>query len=127
MFCKKRKLRCNKELPQCDSCVKYGFECEYGPPKEGVKRDPKSAPYLSHTKRFEDRLGELKHDNIWTITNHSERVESLILQATNNGKRRLINQDMVDLAPGDGVIDIEAGYNFAMEDITELWVFAPTS
>jgi len=59
LFCKKRKLKCNKQIPQCDSCIKYGFECEYEQPKEPTKKDTKSTlGNVSHTKKFEDRLGE---------------------------------------------------------------------
>lgn len=56
-FCRKRKLRCNREVPKCDSCLKFGYDCEYAPPKESSKKDPKSGPTPSHVKKFEDRLG----------------------------------------------------------------------
>lgn len=59
-FCRKRKLRCNREVPKCDSCLKFGYDCEYAPPKEGTKKDPKSGPNPSHVKKFEDRLGGYK-------------------------------------------------------------------
>lgn len=78
-FCKKRKLRCNKALPQCESCVgcslpfrqwigdlmdwytqqrRFGYDCEYGPPKLLAKKDQKPNASTSHVKRIEDRLGK---------------------------------------------------------------------
>ena len=57
-FCRKRKLRCNREMPKCDSCLKFGYECEYGPPREPSKREQKTGVNPSHVKKFEDRLGK---------------------------------------------------------------------
>lgn len=51
------------------------------------------------------------------------RVESLILQATCNGKRRLVDgegADVVTPASGDGVIDVTHNYEFPEDEIQEL-------
>ncbi|CAK9784910.1 unnamed protein product [Cutaneotrichosporon oleaginosum] len=37
-FCRRRKLRCSGDRPQCTNCVKYTKVCEYGPPVKSEKK-----------------------------------------------------------------------------------------
>ncbi|KAH9208250.1 fungal-specific transcription factor domain-containing protein [Leptodontidium sp. 2 PMI_412] len=55
-FCRKRKLRCDRQLPKCESCQRFEYECEYGPRKGLARKEQKSSP----VRRLEDRLGRLE-------------------------------------------------------------------
>jgi hypothetical protein len=57
-FCRKRKLRCDRQMPKCNSCQRFGYDCEYGPPKGQAKRDQRVNSNPSHVRRLEDRLGK---------------------------------------------------------------------
>lgn len=53
-FCRKRKLRCDRQLPRCQSCVRLGHrECDYVAPKPGQHRQ---RPERSHVQELEERL-----------------------------------------------------------------------
>ena len=53
-FCRRRKLKCDRRSP-CESCQKFGFECEYAGISSGSsKPDVKS----SRVRQLEDRLGQ---------------------------------------------------------------------
>ena len=53
-FCRRRKLKCDRRSP-CESCQKFGFECEYAGVSSGSPRpDVKS----SRVRQLEDRLGQ---------------------------------------------------------------------
>ncbi|ORY20914.1 hypothetical protein BCR39DRAFT_554526 [Naematelia encephala] len=47
-FCRRRKLRCSGDRPECTSCVKYNKECEYGP-----------ATKVAKVKALESRIAQL--------------------------------------------------------------------
>jgi hypothetical protein len=50
------------------------------------------------------------------------RVEDFILQANSNNKRRWVDREPHDLAPGDGAVDIGTGLEFSQDDVQELLV-----
>jgi hypothetical protein len=54
-FCRRRKLKCDRRSP-CESCQKFGFECEYAPgiSSGNGRPDLKS----SRVRQLEDRLGQ---------------------------------------------------------------------
>lgn len=54
LLCRRRKLKCNRQTPRCDSCIKLQQECVYG-----VVRVKKSTR-KDRTKTLEGRLGKFE-------------------------------------------------------------------
>lgn len=56
-FCRRRKLKCNKELPKCQSCLKFGFDCEYVTPGTPGGMKKLEGERSSRVRQLESRLG----------------------------------------------------------------------
>ncbi|KAG7693410.1 hypothetical protein KL930_003986 [Ogataea haglerorum] len=52
--CRRRKLRCTKELPKCSKCMDHGWECVYSP---RAVRSPLTRAYLT---KVENRVKQLE-------------------------------------------------------------------
>ncbi|KAL3421156.1 fungal specific transcription factor [Phlyctema vagabunda] len=52
-FCRRRKLRCDRLLPRCQSCIRLGQECNYIGQKS-TKHRPRAEP--THVEELEERL-----------------------------------------------------------------------
>ncbi|KAH8803067.1 fungal-specific transcription factor domain-containing protein [Xylogone sp. PMI_703] len=57
LFCRKRKLRCDKQRPRCQSCVRLGQECIYVGAKPGIFK-PRTE--RSRVQELEERLGRVE-------------------------------------------------------------------
>ncbi|KAL5322453.1 hypothetical protein ACEPPN_010426 [Leptodophora sp. 'Broadleaf-Isolate-01'] len=55
-FCRRRKLKCNKELPKCQSCLKFGFDCEYVTPGTPGGTKKLEGERSSRVRQLESRL-----------------------------------------------------------------------
>jgi len=59
-FCRRRKLKCNKELPKCQSCLKFGFDCEYVTPGTPGGMKKLEGERSSRVRQLESRLGRVE-------------------------------------------------------------------
>ncbi|CZT01207.1 uncharacterized protein RAG0_08943 [Rhynchosporium agropyri] len=59
-FCRRRKLKCNKELPKCQSCLKFGFDCEYVAPGVPGGLRKVEGERSSRVRQLESRLGRVE-------------------------------------------------------------------
>ncbi|KAL2064068.1 hypothetical protein VTL71DRAFT_4562 [Oculimacula yallundae] len=59
-FCRRRKLKCNKELPKCQSCLKFGFDCEYVTPGTPGGMKKIEGERSSRVRQLESRLGRVE-------------------------------------------------------------------
>ncbi|BEI88355.1 uncharacterized protein CcaverHIS019_0110730 [Cutaneotrichosporon cavernicola] len=50
-FCRRRKLRCSGDRPQCTNCVKYTKVCEYGPPDKSEKKKQSQQQQQQHQQQ----------------------------------------------------------------------------
>ncbi|ODQ83035.1 hypothetical protein BABINDRAFT_27391, partial [Babjeviella inositovora NRRL Y-12698] len=46
--CRKRKLKCSKELPKCFKCIQHNWCCSYSP---RVVRSPLTRAYLTSVEK----------------------------------------------------------------------------
>lgn len=57
--CRKRKLKCSKDLPKCTKCVQHNWECTYSP---RVVRSPLTRVHLTKVENRVRDLENLVHD-----------------------------------------------------------------
>lgn len=58
-ICRKRKVRCNKELP-CSNCQRLGFECSYDDSSRGLKRAISGIDSTRDTAELSGRMVRLE-------------------------------------------------------------------
>ena len=63
-FCRRRKLKCDRRSP-CESCQKFGFDCEYAPGSSSGNGRPDVKS--SRVRQLEDRLGQSQHSKAYLI------------------------------------------------------------
>lgn len=52
-FCRKRKLKCSREIPNCSACIKYNKDCNYTPRQRSI---PLTKAYVQQLQRRIDYL-----------------------------------------------------------------------
>lgn len=58
-ICRKRKVKCSKELP-CSNCQRLGFECSYDDPSRGLKRAISGGGSTRDTAELSGRMVRLE-------------------------------------------------------------------
>ncbi|KAE9367768.1 hypothetical protein N431DRAFT_494689 [Stipitochalara longipes BDJ] len=96
-FCRRRKLKCDRRSP-CESCQKFGFECEYAGISSGSSRpDVKS----SRVRQLEDRLGRVEH-----LLHSKNKRETGSVPTSSNGKDAAVETDRDEVALDPDAIKI---------------------
>jgi transcriptional regulatory protein GAL4 len=86
--CRKRKLKCSKELPRCSKCIAHKWDCVYSPK---TVRSPLTRSHLTNVenrlKQLEDLLSSLIPDKsvdevIQVYQSHQKKLNSLNQNST---------------------------------------------
>lgn len=74
-ICRKRKMRCNRQLP-CDTCVRLGFDCVYSSPRPPSGGSFARPPSGNHGQRAGTCFRRVKHS--WSNMIHSREWRRFI-------------------------------------------------
>ncbi|KAK3898828.1 fungal-specific transcription factor domain-containing protein [Staphylotrichum tortipilum] len=98
--CRKRKLRCDRQRPQCGTCVDAGIACEVN--NNRLARGPKKGDL----KALRSRIGEYNWPQVWRILHITTASHIILTRQKVALERRLsidLIQDPLDILTGDSV------------------------
>ncbi|PVH81107.1 hypothetical protein DL98DRAFT_625909 [Cadophora sp. DSE1049] len=95
LFCRKRKLRCDRQVPRCQSCTRLRQDCSYANQRSAQHR---SRTERTHVHELEERLSmDPWHGSQHQSNNYSGRVESLLQASLHEDDRTpALDPDQVD-------------------------------
>ena len=76
-FCRKRKFKCTREIPQCTKCIQYSENCNYSPRKR------RSTLTKSHFHRLQNRIRILEKA-LSTVVKSDDEIKLLIETLSND-------------------------------------------
>ncbi|KAG0687079.1 hypothetical protein C6P40_002904, partial [Pichia californica] len=87
--CRKRKLKCSKELPRCSKCITHNWDCVYSPK---TVRSPLTRSYLTNVENKARQL-----EDIITKLVPNKSIEEIISSMSSNGiyNKKLDNSNSI--------------------------------
>lgn len=101
-FCRRRKLKCSKELPRCSSCIKFNKECAYTPRQ---RPPPLTKAYVQQLKL---RISSLEN-TLRKISSSNKEIDT-----------SLENYLTVDKTCSDVNIDLISSYNSLIDKESDI-------